>query len=72
MTMSIMTKTLKKHDVIEFDPLGEDFDPNLHEAIFIVPLTGDQKENTVGNVVNSGWKIGSRVLRSAKVGVIKK
>ena len=72
MTMKVMTKILKKHDVVEFNPMGDKFDPNMHEALFVMPLTGDQKNNTVGNVMKSGWKIGDRTLRSAKVGVIKK
>ena len=72
MTMNVMTKVMKKHDVIEFNPMGEKFDPNLHEALFMMPAQDAEAHNTVGNVMNSGWKIGSRVLRSAKVGVFKK
>ena len=41
MTMNVMTKILKKHGVVQFDPLGEPFDPNFHEALFVMPLTGD-------------------------------
>jgi len=32
----------------------------------------DENENTVGHVLQTGWKIGDRVLRAAKVGIFKK
>ena len=67
-----MHKILKKHDVVEYDPMGDQFDPNKHEALFVIPQTGDLENNTVGKVMKTGWKIKERVLRSAKVGVIKK
>ena len=69
-----MDKTLKRFDVEQFEPLGEKFDPNLHEAVFMMPYNEmDEIENDhVGNVMQSGWKIGDRVLRAAKVGIVKK
>ena len=37
MTTKVMDKTLSKFDVVEMDPLGNKFDPNSHEAIFMIP-----------------------------------
>jgi molecular chaperone GrpE (heat shock protein) len=36
MTQELFTKALKKHGVEEFHPLGEKFDPNRHDALFMV------------------------------------
>ena len=71
MTTGVMDKVLSKFDVTQFDPLGEKFDPNIHEAIYIMP-DAEKDPDTVGNVMQTGWKIGDRVLRAAKVGIIKK
>ncbi|CDW83210.1 protein grpe [Stylonychia lemnae] len=71
MTSSVMDNTLKRFGVIQFDPKGEKFDPNLHEAVFTIP-DPTKEANTVAEVMQSGWKIGDRVLRAAKVGIVKK
>jgi molecular chaperone GrpE len=35
MTSSVMDKVLNKFGVVQFDPKGEKFDPNKHEAVFV-------------------------------------
>ena len=72
MTTKIMDKVLGKFDVTQFDPIGEKFDPNIHDAIFMIPEHEEIEDNHVGQVVQTGWKIGERVLRAAKVGIVKK
>ena len=71
MTSHVMDSCLKRFGVAQFDPKGEKFDPNIHEAIFTLPES-EQENNTVGVVMQSGWKIGDRCLRAAKVGIVKK
>jgi len=71
MTQGVMDASLKRFGVVQFDPKGEKFDPNIHEAIFTIPES-EQENNTVGSVMQTGWKIGDRVLRAAKVGIVKK
>jgi molecular chaperone GrpE len=63
-----LLKVLEKHGVKKFDPLGEKFDPNLHQAMYQVP---DQSRpaGTVAQVVQPGYMIGDRMLRPALVGV---
>jgi molecular chaperone GrpE len=63
-------KVLEKHGVKKFDPLGEKFDPNLHQAIFEVP-DASRPAGTIAQVVQPGYKIGERILRPAMVGVAK-
>jgi molecular chaperone GrpE len=61
---------LTRHGVKKLDPQGERFDPNVHEALFEVP-DESVPAGTVVQVVESGYTIGDRVLRPAKVGVSK-
>ncbi|KAK5983158.1 hypothetical protein GCK32_014606, partial [Trichostrongylus colubriformis] len=37
MTKTVLLKTFKKHGLVQVNPMGEKFDPNLHEAVFQVP-----------------------------------
>ena len=48
---------------------GETFDPNFHEALTVVP--GEQ-DDVIVQVYQSGFKIGNRLIRPARVVVSKK
>ena len=63
-------KVLEKHGVKKFEPLGEKFDPNLHQAMFEIP-DPSRPAGTVAQVVQPGYMIGERVLRPALVAVAK-
>ncbi len=63
-----LLKTLERHGVRKIEPHGEKFDPNLHQAMFEAPDAGIAK-GLVSKVVQTGYKIGERVLRPALVGV---
>jgi len=63
-----LLKTLERHGVRKIDPQGEKFDPNLHQAMFEAPDATVAK-GLVSKVVQTGYKIGERVLRPALVGV---
>jgi molecular chaperone GrpE len=65
-----LIKALEKHGVKKFEPLGEKFDPNLHQAMFEIP-DASRPAGTVAQVVQAGYMIGDRVLRPALVGVAK-
>ncbi|KAF2966166.1 hypothetical protein GQX73_g7440 [Xylaria multiplex] len=70
LTETSMLQTLSKHGLDRFDPEGEKFNPNEHEATFMTPMPG-KEENTVFHVQQKGYKLNGRVLRAAKVGVVK-
>ncbi|KAK3946414.1 GrpE protein [Diplogelasinospora grovesii] len=70
MTETILIQTLEKHGLLRFDPNGEKFNPNEHEATFMTPMP-DKEDNTVFHVQQKGFKLNGRVLRPAKVGVVK-
>jgi molecular chaperone GrpE len=61
---------LGRHGVTKLSPEGEKFDPNFHQAMFEMPHE-TVPAGAVAQVVQSGWKIGERVLRPALVGVSK-
>lgn len=63
-----LIKTLEKHGVKKLDPLGQKFDPNLHQAMFEAPDPTQPKGHVIV-VVQSGYAISGRVLRPALVGV---
>ena len=63
-----LLKTLERHGVRRIDPQGEKFDPNLHQAMFEAPDATIAK-GLVSKVVQTGYKIGERVLRPALVGL---
>lgn len=61
-------KTLATHGVKQLEPLGQKFDPNMHQAMFEAPDPTQPKGHVVA-VVQTGYAIGDRVLRPALVGV---
>ncbi|KAJ4321051.1 GrpE, mitochondrial [Neodidymelliopsis sp. IMI 364377] len=72
MTDGILINTLKKHGLERFDPAdaNEKFDPNVHEAVFMAPQPG-KEDNVVFFTQQKGFLLNGRVLRPAKVGVVK-
>ena len=68
MTHRMLLQTLNKYGVKPFDPTGEKFDPNEHEALYQAPIPG-KEPGTVIDTQKIGYKIKDRVLRAAQVGV---
>jgi molecular chaperone GrpE len=46
---------------------GTTFDPNLHEAMMVQPGPNGEPDDTILQELQSGWKLGERVLRHARV-----
>lgn len=70
LTRRELLNSFQKHGIVEVNPSDEKFDPNFHQAMFEVPGSG-KPNGTVVQVVQTGYKIGERVLRPALVGVAK-
>ncbi|KAH9484260.1 GrpE protein-like protein, mitochondrial [Psilocybe cubensis] len=68
MTQRQLLQTLFKYHVKPFDPVGDKFDPNHHEALYQAPVPG-KEPGTVIDCQKIGYKIKDRVLRAAQVGV---
>ncbi len=70
LTSRELASVLGRHGVKRLEPKGEKFDPNFHQAMFEAP-SETVPSGAVCEVVQTGWKIGERVLRPALVGVSK-
>ncbi len=57
---------LKRHGITPIESQGEAFDPNLHQAVNMLP-SKDQPPNTVLQVLQRGFMVHDRVLRPASV-----
>jgi molecular chaperone GrpE len=65
-----LLKVMEKHGVRKIEPMGQKFDPNLHQAMFELP-DSSVPAGTVVQVMQPGYTIGERVLRPALVGIAK-
>jgi len=61
-------ETLTKLGLEEIKAVGEEFDPNFHEAVMQTP-TNEHKEHTVIAELRKGYKMGDKVLRPTMVNV---
>ena len=68
MTHRLLVQTLFKYQVKPFDPTGDAFDPNIHEALYQAPVSG-KEPGTIIDCQKTGYMIKDRVLRAAQVGV---
>ncbi|CAI5972108.1 unnamed protein product [Closterium sp. NIES-64] len=60
----------RQHGMERHDPMGQRFDPNLHNAVF--ELEDPTKEpGTIAHVLKVGYTLHGRVVRPADVGVVK-
>ncbi len=66
MIMTQFKGTLKTQGVEELNPLGADFDPNLHESIAQQP-SADVPEGKIAIVARTGYTLNGRLLRPATV-----
>lgn len=64
-------KLFKEEGVTKMDPLGKPFDPHYHEAFGFVDRPGCD-EGAVADVLQAGFLLGDKVLRTAKVRLQKK
>jgi len=67
-TQRQLLQTLFKYHVKPFDPTGDIFDPNFHEALYQAPIPG-KEPGMVIDCQKVGYTIKDRVLRAAQVGV---
>ena len=70
LTLKSFESTLDKFGLVPIYPDNEEFNPEKHEAVSMEE--DDKKKNGyVGKVFQRGWELHSRVLRPARVTVIK-
>lgn len=69
-TERTLLKNFEKHGIKKIEPLDEIFNPNFHEVMFEAPVPG-KPAGTVMQVLEAGYVLNDRLLRPARVGVVK-
>lgn len=70
LTHKQLLATLEKHGVKQVDPQGQAFNPDLHEAVTMLP-SAEVPPNHVLQVMQKGYRLHERLLRPAMVVVAK-
>lgn len=60
-------KTLQAKGLTKMESIGAVFNSDFHEAITQIPVTDDKQKGTVVDEVESGYYLGEKVIRFAKV-----
>ncbi|WP_346795824.1 nucleotide exchange factor GrpE [Halomonas sp. Bachu 37] len=71
MTLKMQLDVLGKFGVEAIEPHGEPFDPQLHEAMAMVP-NPELEPNSVMDVMQKGYQLNGRLVRPAMVVVSQK
>ena len=64
-----LDKTLEDQGIVPFDSVGQDFDPELHEAL--MSEKSDKGDNVILKEFEKGYKYNDKILRHSKVVVSK-
>jgi molecular chaperone GrpE len=70
LTLKSLTDAMKKYNIEALDPVGEPFDPQLHQAMTMME-NADMEPNTVMAVMQKGYTLNGRLIRPAMVMVTK-
>ncbi|MDQ5971476.1 MAG: molecular chaperone GrpE [Patescibacteria group bacterium] len=65
-------RVLADNNVTALDQVDVMFDPMLHESIETIPTDDESKDHKIAQVVQTGYKIGEKVIRPARVKVYQK
>ena len=70
LTMKVLENALEKFKVEQVNPLGEKFDPELHQAMATQP-SDEYDDGQVSAVMQKGYTLNGRLVRPAMVMVAK-
>lgn len=70
LTYKLLLDTLTRFHIQQISPLGESFDPGLHEAM-VMQESDEHEPNSVMMVVQAGYQLNGRLIRPARVIVAK-
>ena len=69
--MDRLAELLKREGLVEIQAgPGDVFDPNIHEAVLMVP-SAEAPEGCIAAVLEKGYRVADRLLRPAKVAVAR-
>lgn len=66
LTLKSLLDVLERNKVEQLNPYGQNFDPEFHQAMSMVPST-EVAANTVMEVVQKGYSLNGRLVRPAMV-----
>jgi molecular chaperone GrpE len=66
LTLKMLAKLMQDHGLEVVDPAGQPFDPELHEAMTVMP-SAEMPEDFVLEVLQKGFKLHDRLIRPARV-----
>ncbi|PLX63624.1 nucleotide exchange factor GrpE [Sedimenticola selenatireducens] len=66
LTLKLFSDVMEKFNVVQINPEGQPFDPELHQAMSMQPRS-DVPPNTVVIVVQKGYTLNGRLVRPAMV-----
>ena len=70
LTMNVLKAAMEKFSVVAVDPLGEKFNPDLHQAMAMQP-SEEYENDHVSAVMQKGYTLNDRLVRPAMVMVVK-
>jgi len=70
LTMNVLKAAMEKFNVVAVDPLGEKFNPDLHQAMAMQP-SEEYENDHVSAVMQKGYTLNGRLVRPAMVMVAK-
>lgn len=62
-----LNRELSNKGLEKFNPTGEVFDAELHEAVTQIPAPSKDMKGKVVDTIENGYKLGDKVIRYAKV-----
>jgi molecular chaperone GrpE len=65
-TLRMVDKAFEKAGISVVDPLGQAFNPELHEAMVTQP-SGEHAPGSVMAVIQKGYTLNGRLMRAARV-----
>ena len=66
---SQLVGALVNHNLKQLNPLGEKFDPVVHEAVEFVSVTDEKKDHIITEVIGKGYSLNNKVIKAPKVKV---
>jgi molecular chaperone GrpE len=66
LTLKMLVQVMDRFDIVALDPVGEKFDPELHQAMSMQP-SDEYPLNTVISVMQKGYTLNGRLIRPAMV-----
>lgn len=64
-----MNTIFEEYGVKPIGQVGENFDPNIHQSMELLPIDKKELDHTVSSIIQKGYKLGERVMRPARVNV---